>query len=202
MKVVAVSQRVDSYHERGEVRDALDQGLVEFILAAGFLPVPVPNSLSAESDAARSVRTWLDAIAASAVVLSGGNDVGSCSSRDLTEKSLLDYAEQKKLPVLGVCRGMQMMGVRAGCVLRSVKGHVRTRHLITGEISRNVNSYHNLVLSDCPDNFTVLARSADGEVEAIRHRVLPWEGWMWHPERELTFASDDLDRLKSLFSGR
>jgi putative glutamine amidotransferase len=45
----------------------------------------------------------------------------------------------------------------------------------------------------------VIARSEDGSIEAIRHTSLLWEGWMWHPEREETFASHDIRRLKMLF---
>ncbi len=61
-----------------------------------------------------------------------------------------------------------------------------------------VNSYHVYSLRACPDEYAVLACSVDGEIEAIRHRILPWEGWMWHPEREQPFASDDVERLRAL----
>lgn len=199
MKVVAVSQRVDVYPVRNEQRDALDQRLIEFLLVSGYLPIPVPNSLFAESPEGDTFAKWVAAIAPGAVVLSGGNDIGSCRSRDLTEDGLLDYAEHNHLPVLGICRGMQMIGVRAEVELRAVAGHVRTSHAIYGEIARDANSYHNLVLAACPPEFEVLARSADGEIEAIRHQALRWEGWMWHPEREPAFAMDDIARLRKLF---
>lgn len=198
MKVVAVSQRVDIYSDRNEQRDALDQRLAGFLLVAGYLPVPVPNSLFGESAGGEIFEQWIARIAPQAVVLSGGNDVGSCRSRDFTENSLLNYAEHNNLPVLGICRGMQMIGVRAGVGLRPVEGHVRTRHAISGEIVRDANSYHNLALAAIPAGFDVLARSADGEIEAIRHQTLPWEGWMWHPEREPAFANDDIVRLRKL----
>ncbi|MBA4741019.1 MAG: gamma-glutamyl-gamma-aminobutyrate hydrolase family protein, partial [Burkholderiales bacterium] len=77
---------------------------------------------------------------------------------------------------------------------------VRTRHQLQGQISAEVNSYHDYSLAACPKSFEVLARSQDGEIEAIRHLSLPWEGWMWHPEREVTFASRDIDRFKGLLA--
>jgi putative glutamine amidotransferase len=82
-----------------------------------------------------------------------------------------------------------------------VKGHLRTRHQLTGTISSEVNSYHGYSIAACPHGFEVLARSEDGEIEAIRHRTLSWEGWMWHPEREDHFAAHDMHRIKALFGG-
>ena len=203
MKVVAISQRVDVFPERGENRDALDQRLVAFLLAAGFLPVPVPNGLCMQTLDGGLIHDalgdWLNAVSPQAIVLSGGNDIGQCPARDLTEGALLDHARSHNLPVLGICRGMQMMAHSAGGELQPVTGHVRTRHTLSGQIVAEVNSYHSFALAGCPEGFEILARSEDGEIEAIRHLDLPWEGWMWHPEREADFASHDLHRLKKLF---
>ncbi|MDC0307425.1 gamma-glutamyl-gamma-aminobutyrate hydrolase family protein [bacterium] len=202
MKIVAVSQRIDIYPDRNERRDALDQKMVSFVLEAGFYPMPVPNTLSPnrsqETVEPEALYCWLTTVNAQAILLSGGNDIGTCSDRDLTENGLLDYAAQKSMPVLGICRGMQFIGVQAGVELKNAVGHVRTRHILQGEISGEVNSFHDMALDKCPSDYSVLARSEDGEVEAIRHKNLPWEGWMWHPEREETFDSRDLERLREL----
>lgn len=194
MKVVAVSQRVDEHLEYKEVRDTLDQRLALFLAAAGGLCVPVPNRLG------DGLNDWLTALKPAAIVLSGGNNIGECAARDTTEHTLLNYAERHRLPVLGICRGMQMMAHWAGAGLHPVQGHVRARHHLSGKITGEANSYHGLSLTACPADFEVLARSEDGEIEAIRHESLPWEGWMWHPERENTFATRDVQRLKALLS--
>jgi N5-(cytidine 5'-diphosphoramidyl)-L-glutamine hydrolase len=200
MTIVVVSQRVDSFPDRNEVRDALDQQLMRFLLIAGYMPVPVPNCLHLESNEASSYfRQWIEMIKPGAVVLSGGNNIGACLERDSTEDLLLCHAKKQHLPTLGICRGMQMMGVWAGAELKKVAGHVRTEHLLNGVINGNVNSYHNQVLVSCPPGFIILACSEDGEIEAIGHESLPWQGWMWHPERDNFFKPNDIKRIKELF---
>lgn len=205
MRLVAVSQRVDTFPERNESRDALDQRLITLLLVAGFIPAPVPNGLHRTLPDGRldpeALDAWLAAVKPQAFVLSGGNDVGQCRERDLTEGWLLDHASRHQKPLLGICRGMQMLAHWAGVELSAIQGHVRTRHRLTGEIVGEVNSYHGFSLATCPLDFKVLARSEDGEIEAIRHQSLPWEGWMWHPEREESFAARDLQRIKALFGG-
>ena len=194
MKTFAVSQRIDEFPERQEIRDGLDQKLVAFIAATGGISAPVPNGLTANGE----LSMWLEKINPDAMVLSGGNDIGQYPMRDETEHQLLTYASNKQIPALGICRGMQMMAHWSGTKLKPVQGHICTHHQLLGDIVGRVNSFHGLSLSSPPKNFSVLAWSEDGEIEAIRHQALPWEGWMWHPEREPKFCERDIERLKAL----
>jgi len=202
VKILAVSQRVDQITEHDEIRDALDRRLIAFLIAAGFIPVPIPNGLCNALPYGRKeghlLDIWLDAAKPQALVLSGGNDIGQDLDRDSTEDWLLGYAERRRLPTLGICRGMQMMARYSGASLKLVDGHICTRHRLSGEITGEANSYHRYSISSCPTSFEVFARSEDGEIEAIRHESLPWEGWMWHPEREASFDLRDLNRLRQL----
>ena len=190
-----ISQRVEIFKKYGEVRDLLDQRLSLFCIDAGYLPVPIPNVLDDQI-----FRRWLISLQPTAFILSGGNDIGEDQKRDSVEKNLLNYAKDKNCPVLGICRGMQMMTCWAGGTLKPVDGHVASRHSIRGEINGNVNSFHNFSASKCPSGFITLATSDDSEIEAFKHETLPWEGWMWHPERETKYHERDLTRMQKLFT--
>ena len=194
MKIISVSQRIDKVNDRDEVRDALDQRLVSFLRSIGSMPVPIPNSLDDSG-----LRSFLETVSPDGFVLSGGNNIGEWDKRDTTESTVVGFAREKKLPILGICRGMQMLGVLAGTNLIRKSGHVNSRHDLVGEIRHNVNSYHEYSLENCPKDYDVLAVSEDGTIKAIKHHDLPWEGWMWHPEREHCFSSEDRQRARKLF---
>ena len=197
MLKVAVSQRVDWIEVRGEKRDVLDQRLVDWLLEVGVLSVPVPNVLQGQG----VLDKWLTNITPQAVVLSGGNDIGSCTDRDATETALLEYAVEHDLPLLGICRGMQMMACYAGAKLSRVGAHAGTRHSLSfirteSELPSEVNSYHDWAIENCPSVYEVLAVAQDGTIEAIRHIDRLWEGWMWHPEREIPFNAENIERAR------
>ena len=90
------------------------------------------------------------------------------------------------------------MAAYEGVGLKSVAGHAQTTHSLSGEIRGQVNSYHNFSIESCPESYRCIAHSEDSQIEAIKHEELPWEGWMWHPERLKTFSTSDLKRLQVL----
>jgi len=204
--LVGITQRADKIKSHNEWRDSLDHRLFQWVTEAGFVPVPIPNTLANldyESDNQQLLKDWTDTVGLDAIVLSGGGDIGEFPQRDLTENYLLLWAEKYRLPVLGICRGMQLMGLYFGAKLIEVKQHVGTRHNLVCEkdsflLSNTVNSYHNFALDKCPSNFKAIAYSEDGSLEAMAHNDLSWEAWMWHPEREDVFSDTDLEKFTML----
>lgn len=190
-----MSQRHDAINGRDEVRDALDVRLCALLWDLGFLPIPMASSIGDHEE-------YIKSLMPDAVVLSGGNDIGLTGDRDQLESALLSHAAKYRLPVLGICRGMQMINQQQGGVLRSVSDHVASRHRVTGPLvgpgGREVNSYHNLGALDIDlgCELEAVAWSEDGVVEALRHRKWPWLGIMWHPERNKPVAEADRDLIR------
>ena len=197
MKTVAVTQRVSIIPEYGERRDCLDQAWTKFLAACGLLPVALPNVM----DTALALCEWAGI---AGLVLTGGNDLaeygGDAPERDAVEHALLSWAQQCDMPVLGVCRGMQVIQQHFAIELRRVEGHVAKRQVIhiDGEC-REVNSYHHFAAFDSRPPLEVWAVADDGAVEAIRHSVQPITGIMWHPERSAPFSSADVVLFRQVF---
>src|ERR1700728_916445 len=195
MKVVAVTQRVDIDPPYGARRDCLDQVWSRFLLGCGLVPVPIPNSV----DAALEICEKVDGI-----VLTGGDDRAVCGGdapdRDATEVALLDLAERRDLPVLGVCRGMQMIQHRYGTRLQPVSGHVALQQRISIDGNRvEVNSFHNFGAVETLPPLISWAIADDGVIKAVRHADRRMIGVMWHPERLDPFAADDVALFSRFF---
>ncbi len=197
MKHIIISQRVNFEKERYETTDLLDHRLTNLASdGLGCLPFPIPNSLGSTD----LITKWIDAVSPIGVIISGGGDIGSCKSRDETEYILLKHSIDKGIPVLGICRGMQLIATYFGGQLCLASGHVAKRHMIHGQINMEVNSYHNYAIKYCPSEFEVTSNSMDGQIESIRHRTFKIEGWMWHPERETINYDLMILMIKNFFS--
>lgn len=200
----------------GETRDALARDWPLFIEAlgrcGGYAPdwLMLPNT--GEACVALARRQGVRGL-----LLTGGDDIGATPDRDATETALLRWAEQEGLPVLGVCRGAQLLACRAGAKLvpLATERHVATRHAVVWQAAEagagllpsrgkgEVNSYHawGLEAARLPACLMPLAICPeDGSVEAFAHADLPWRGILWHPEREPVPASRDLPLMQALFT--
>lgn len=197
MTLVAITQRVGIDPRHGERRDMLDQRWVAFLQACGVVPLPVPNDPGA-------AMALVGAAAPRGLLLTGGNDLfslgGDAPERDATEHQLLAWARDLNLPVLGVCRGAQMLIDAFGGTLERVEAHVATWHDIRLDgRPRRVNSFHGFGARQAPAPLIVEAAASDGVVEAFRHRDTRIYGRMWHPERMVPFDPLDIVFVRSVF---
>ena len=118
--------------------------------------------------------------------------------RDNFEISLLKKAVEMEIPVLGICRGIQIINVAyKGTLYQDLPGHTYNKNHIIN-IKKNsildkifkkdkieVNSYHHQGVKDIAPGFEAIAKSNEGIIEAI---ILDDNkkfifGVQWHPER-------------------
>ncbi|MDR1583591.1 MAG: gamma-glutamyl-gamma-aminobutyrate hydrolase family protein [Prevotellaceae bacterium] len=194
--IIFASQRVDINKDYQERRDALDQRWSELFWQMQYLLVPIPNH-------SKMVEDMLKYNQPAGIILTGGNNPviygGEAPERDNVDTLLIQYAVQNKIPLMGVCRGMQSIVMYFGGTLKKVNGHIAIKHKITGKNIREVNSFHAWAPDIVPNVFETLACSYDGEVEYIRHKILPVIAIMWHPERVEPFSPDDIELIENFF---
>jgi len=192
MKLIAITQRSDNIHARDETRDALDQRWWLFLNACGLTPLILPNELTHASD-------LLSKINVEGVLLTGGSH---SPTRESIENYLLDFVQQQQLPLLGVCHGMQQIQKFFGISLEKISHHVcAEQEIFIHNKLTIVNSYHDYGTTVTNPLLTVWARAHDGIVKAIKHDTLPIFGIMWHPERMMPFAQQDIELMQNIFLG-
>jgi len=201
MKRIGLTMRTEPAPGYAESRDAIAEDWKDFInyALAGITWIPIPNI------AEDAVKFIVD-LDIDAVILSGGNSIGTSPARDITEKAIITFSLSRKMPVFGVCRGLQLIQVYFGGEIALCPENSHTKkHLISlnegsiegyqGENQILVNSYHKYGIKEnsLNDNLLPLAVSNDGWVERIKAKNHPIEAVQWHPERERPFR--DYDRL-------
>ncbi len=198
------------------------------LAACGALPLVIPLNLP--QDILRSIFERLDGLC-----LAGGVDVDPAeygearhpqlgavdAPRDQTELLLARWALEADLPVLGICRGIQLLNVAAGGTLYQ---HIPAQVPDAGQHSYRLqdsswetpthgvrvepesllgqavgaerlrtNSFHHQSLKDVAPGFQATAWADDGVVEAIEHPQKPFAvAVQWHPEG--MFRSDTYAR--------
>lgn len=165
---------------------------VAAVAAAGGRPVILPPGHAVE---------LLDTL--DAVVLAGGDDIGADLDRDEAEIALVHAARSRALPLLGVCRGLQLLAVADGGSLVPDLGadlpHVipEAGHPVTtanGSVLASllgadtaVSSLHHQGVATLGTGWQSTARTADGLVEGAEW-VGSWDALavQWHPELDAT----------------
>lgn len=200
-----------------ERADLLPAHYADAVLAAGGVPLLLPAGGDRLPGVVEATLDGLDGL-----VVAGGADVdpdrygaprhdrtgAARPDRDGWELALIRAARDRDLPLLGVCRGMQVLAVALGgslvqhlpdvvghdghCPIEGEYGHHRVRvaagSALAGLIgpAADVTTHHHQAVDRLPDGATATAWAEDGTIEAIE---LPGPaadsftlGIQWHPE--------------------
>ena len=217
--------------EHRKPRVALYANYLDALQRVGLTPVLVtPAHGSRDIDALLSI--------CSGLVLAGGEDIDPSRygeepipqlgpinpPRDVAEFRTLEAALERDLPVLGICRGHQLLNVFFGGSLyqdigvATGEGHLHLQttpwgshhHDVTverdsrlgraiGRERMEINSYHHQAIRELAPTLEVTARADDGLIEAVESKEHRWlVGVQWHPERHEAEA-EDTDANLSLF---
>ena len=191
----------------------LGEAYYKSVVAAGGTPLVVPPV--ADVDAIAAALDRVDGL-----LLSGGADINPLfegkepqpalhsinAERDLPELLAVRMAYNRRLPMLGICRGIQTLAVAlGGSVAQDIAAAATVKHsqdarrgepthtveLREGSTLRSlygvgrmaVNSFHHQAVAGVGPKFRVAATAADGVVEAMESsEYLPIIGVQWHPE--------------------
>lgn len=201
----------------GEKGCELAEGYYQSVLEAGGIPLIIPPYEDREA-----LLSTLDRV--DGLLLSGGADMnplfagedpvpglhGINPRRDLAELLLIRLAFDRQIPILGICRGIQMMAAALdGSIWQDLdsqyteaplikhsqnldRGHASHQveveegsllHRIMGTCTLAVNSFHHQAVREAGPHLRVSARSRDGVIEAIEsNEYKSLLGVQWHPE--------------------
>jgi putative glutamine amidotransferase len=208
----------------------INQRLGELVVAAGGVPVATDTWAEPETLLGR-----IDAL-----VLNGGPDIGPVRygaeplaatdaptpRRDDYELRLARGALERGLPVLGVCRGMQLLNVaRGGTLVQDLAGEGGIEHYAREKWDRpvhdvelepgsrlaracggsgtTVNSVHHQAIDRLGTSLRATGRAADGVIEGIEDEQGLAVGVQWHPEFLAGAAGDDqVELFREVLSAR
>lgn len=126
------------------------------------------------------------------LILSGGDSIGASENRDNTELYLLKYAIENNIPIIGICRGLQLIHSYFGGKIKIGEQQFINEHRAHDhEISLNnktylSNSFHvnQIVEETLNKEFKIIATcSKYNSIEAIKGKNIL--AMMWHPERKM-----------------
>lgn len=201
--VALITMRQDYLEQRNEVRDSIDISLYELCSRLNLKPMLVPND---EGGAELLMETMISNCGL--LILSGGNTYSGvdatasdvCLTRDKVEGLLINAALSNRIPIVGICRGMQVLCKYVGGEIVKVDGHINRNHVVyAGDKSFSVNSFHSFALQKIPGGRArVICRDSEGRIESCYIDDLNAVCFMWHPERKHGATEYSLDIIRRM----
>lgn len=206
--------RLEGGYLTGMEKAVVNSDYLDAVLRAGGIPVLIPPTASNDE-----IHDYLEMC--DGILMTGGMDVApilygemphpKCGNFDLevdrSNVALAKAAMDSGKPVLGVCRGMQLMNIaRGGTLYQDIPsqttgqtghsyGYIRTDVVHTVEVTSGsflhkifekdqleVNSIHHQAVKDVGQDFQVCAVAPDGIIEALEIPGKPIYAVQWHPE--------------------
>lgn len=207
----------------------INETYIKAIIEAGGIPVCLPYVEEEDGD---KIIQAIDGL-----LLTGGGDIHPfffgeepkpklgrvITKRDEREIQWTKLALQRNIPILGICRGLQILNVALGGTIyqdiyAEYKGerllHTQTcqrneaSHFVTLQENSKlkqilkaakiqVNSFHHQAINEVANDLEVVGTASDGIIEAVEHKTSPFcIGVQWHPE---AFAIEGIEQSKTLF---
>ncbi len=218
-KVIGITHKIMDHPKYDETLDCIDLRWAELLTKINLMPLTLSTIDS------KFVTDQLDKYNLNGIILSGGDtphqyfdkiensrrkDINNnLIFRDLYEVKLIEECIKRKIPILGVCRGIQLLNIYFGGNIKPIENHAgEKKHIINSsfeniffDFPKNVNSYHNYCIpkDSLGSDLIPLAYDIDGNIEAVKHKTNNILGIMWHPEREEPFEEHNLKVLESFF---
>ena len=219
---------ITAHHKEG--MSCIAETYVQSVVAAGGAPVLVP--VLSDEEALRTIVEELDGL-----LVSGGGDLNPLlmgeepirqlqdadTVRDQYDLTLIRLAADRQVPMMGICRGHQLINVvfggtlyqdiytqagrelikhsqtmpreQASHTVRLTAGESRLRQWM-GQDSLAVNSFHHQAVRSVAPEFIETAIASDGLNEAMEHPEKPIFSVQWHPE---AMASQGHPKMLRLF---
>jgi putative glutamine amidotransferase len=198
---IGITMRVTKAKKYYDLRDSISQDWHRF-LHNNFKNVDLIYIPNIKEGVIEYIKYWK----VDSIIFSGGDDLGLTPSRYITERILLKYALKNKIPVMGICRGLQLIVSELGGEVSSgnkdfINRHNSKRHNVYIQNSlKEVNSFHSNQIKNnsLPKELDVLAYDEkDKSVEAlIGDKII---ALMWHPEREEEESLWQINLIKNHF---
>ena len=211
----------------GYERIYVNKDYVSSVISAGAVPLMIPMDATEEN-----LRQTLELV--DGMIFSGGHDIAPirygeephqklqeiCPERDDFDFLLYRLAKEHSLPILGICRGFQLMNVSEGGKLYqdlSLKNTESLKHSqghgpsfpthtvkvesgskfykILGKEEIRVNSFHHQAVKSTSENVAISGKALDNVVEAIELKNYPFGlGVQFHPEM-LQAKEEDMKKI-------
>lgn len=195
--------------------DYLKRSYHKAVVVSGGVPILLANTI--DKSLIKEYVKYIDGL-----LISGGEDMDpkyfrqkphksispSPPERDIFELNMIKYAMKRKIPIFGICRGLQVLNIALGgslyqdlsCMPQKTLRHADPKetdklfhkvkvekgtllHKIIGKQTIEVNSSHHQTISEIGGRLRVAAFSSDGVVEGLE---FPGYGFLiavqWHPE--------------------